>query len=93
MLFEPFELKLKSLIGRIENAYLLSTKNNEFKLKKAEAALEALAPRHVLERGYSVAYKGNKPITNTSELVVGDDLKVRFANGTAEVKVLKILSE
>lgn len=93
LLFEPFELKLKSLIGRIENAYLLSTKNNEFKLKKAEAALEALAPRRVLERGYSVTYKDGKPITNALELIVDDDLKVRFANGTAEVKVLKILSE
>lgn len=91
--FEPFEFKLNTLVNQIENSYSLIIKNSEIRLKKAETALEALSPKNVMERGYSVVYKNNKPIIDSSKLEVGDELKVCFADGKAEVKVLKILSE
>ncbi len=93
MLFEPFEYKLNTLFNRIENSFTLITKNNEIKFKSVEAVIENLAPKRVMERGYSVIYKNNQPITTTEELLIGDNLNVRFSNGCAEVKVLKILSE
>lgn len=93
MLFEPFEYKLNTLLNRIENSYTLITKNNEIKLKQVETIIESLAPKRVMERGYSVIYKNNKPITDAEKLEVGDNLDVRLANGSAEVTVLKLLSE
>ena len=92
-LFEPFELKLNNLVSRIQNAYILTVKNYELKFKKAEILLETLAPKRVMERGFSVVYKNSEPIADASELVIDDKLNIRFANGSAEVKVLKILSE
>ncbi len=93
MLFKPFELKLNTLVNRIENSYILITKNHEIRLKKAETALEALSPKQVMQRGYSVIYKGNQPVLDASKLKVGDELNVRFANGKAKIKVLKLFSE
>lgn len=93
MLFKPFELKLNTLVNRIENSYILITKNHEIRLKKAETALKALSPKKVMQRGYSVIYKDNQPVLDATKLEVGDELNVRFANGKAEIKVLKLFSE
>lgn len=93
MLFEPFELKLTTTINRLKNAYILSIKNNEIKLNKAVASLEALSPNDVMRRGFSVAYKNGTAVTNSSDLEVGDNLNLRFLSGNADVKVLKITTE
>ena len=92
-LFESFEFKLNTLVNHIENSYSLIIKNSEIRLKRSETALEALSPKKVMERGYSVVYKNGKPVISSTELEIGDELKAGFANGRAEVKVLKILSE
>lgn len=93
MLFEPFELKLTTTINRLKNAYILSIKNNEIKLNKAVASLEALSPNDVMRRGFSVVYKNGTAVTNSFDLEVGDNLNLRFLSGNADVKVLKITTE
>ena len=92
-LFEPFDLKLRMLVNRIENSYILTVKNNEIELNKADIALETLSPERVMERGYSVIYKNDKIVVDASKIEINDNLKVRFAKGNADVKVLKIFSE
>ena len=92
-MFEPFDLKLRMLVNRIENSYILTVKNNESELNKADIALETLSPERVMERGYSVIYKNDKIVVDASKIEINDNLKVRFAKGNADVKVLKIFSE
>ena len=92
-LFKPFEIKQSSIFEQIKNSFVLLLKNNEIELKESVAALEALSPKSVMERGYSIVLKNNKPIVDTSKLKIGDELNIRFANGSAEVKVSKLLSE
>lgn len=92
-LFKPFEIKQSSIFEQIKNSFVLLLKNNEIELKESVAALEALSPKSVMERGYSIVLKNNNPIVDTSKLKIGDELNIRFANGSAEVKVSKLLSE
>ena len=92
-LFKPFEIKQSSIFEQIKNSFVLLLKNNEIELKESVAALEALSPKSVMERGYSIVLKNNKPIVDTSKLKIGDELNIRFTNGSAEVKVSKLLSE
>ncbi len=92
-LYEPFEIKLTSVFNSVKNSYVLIIKNNEIKLKKAQASFEALSPKAVMSRGFSIAYKNSSPVMNSAELELGDKLKLRFLNGDAEVEVLKIFSE
>ena len=92
-LYEPFETKLSSVFNMVKNSYVLITKNNEIKLKKVQAAVESLSPKAVMERGFSVVYKNGLPVINSSVLENSDELNLKFSNGSADVKVLKIFSE
>lgn len=47
--------------------------------------LEALNPLSVLARGYTAVYKDMKMITRSSEVHVGDALRIRFADGEIDV--------
>jgi len=93
MLFDPFEFKLNTTINRVKNAYVLKIKNSEIKLNKAVASLRALSPNEVMKRGYSVVYKNGNAVTSASDLEVEENINLRFFNGNADVKVLKITTE
>ena len=93
MLYEPFENKLTLAKNKIKNAFLLLTKNNELEFQKVKTRVDSLSPKQVMNRGYSVVYKNGSPVTDYSQLECDDELKLRFFNGSAEVKVLKIFSE
>lgn len=58
-----------------------------YEIGAAAARLDALSPLAILGRGYAVAYKGGKAVTDSGELSKGDELDVRFAKGKAKVKV------
>ena len=88
LLFAPFEIKLDFTINRIKNACILNYKNNEVRLNKTIASLNALSPERVMERGYSVVYKNSSVITNAEMLEYDDKLTLRFIKGKADVKVI-----
>lgn len=68
-----------------------------FKLDRAEKSLarnaeviSALNPLGVLVRGYSVTSSGDRIITKSSELNVGDELDIRLAEGGVKACVTEI---
>ncbi|QMU55598.1 MAG: exodeoxyribonuclease VII large subunit [Candidatus Mycalebacterium zealandia] len=64
----------------------------QYELSALALRLDGLSPLATLERGYSVAYaKSDKPVTDASSLREGDELKIRFARGTALAEVKKLL--
>lgn len=90
-LFEPFDFKLSVTVNRFINAYNLNIKNCENKFNRIAASLEVLSPKSVMKRGFSVVYnKNNNVILNSDDINCDDELKIRFLNGSADVKVLKI---
>ncbi len=64
-------------------------KLNEFKglLSETAARLDALSPLKTLSRGFgAVTLKGNS-VQSVNELQIGDDIKIRFADGEADCTV------
>ena len=92
-IFTPFELRLDSVNERFKTAYLLKVKNNDALLNKLTARLDALSPIKVMERGYSAVYSDGKLINSADDIKVDSTLNIRFAKGSADVKVLNKTTE
>ena len=72
-----------------------SAVKNEFALKAKEfstvcAKLDALSPLKILSRGYGVASKSGKIISDVKLLETGDIINLRLSNGEAECEVREI---
>jgi exodeoxyribonuclease VII large subunit len=53
------------------------------------ALLDAYSPLKVLERGYSLVEYEGQPVRDVNEVSIGDDIRIRFARGTAEARITK----
>ena len=68
----------------MEQAILHRQTQNRQTLTGLTAQLEALSPLAVLSRGYTLTQDGQgSVVTSASRLSSGDDLTIRFADGTA----------
>lgn len=57
-------------------------------LLQLEAKLDGLSPLNVLERGYAVVQRPDEtPVTRAAQTAVGEDLDVRWTDGTARTTV------
>ncbi len=59
----------------------------EEKLKGLVGKIESLNPLAVLSRGYSVASKAGKTVKSVREVVKGDLLSLRFADGVVQTEI------
>ena len=67
------------------------TQNAKAKLGGLASKLDALNPLRVLSRGYAAVFDGeNTPLTGVHALSVGQEIRIRFANGTASAGVGEI---
>ena len=64
-----------------------------YALHLAAGKLQALNPLAVLARGYSIAEKQGKAVSDAAELKKGDELLLRFQKGRARTTVQKIEGE
>lgn len=72
-----------------------SALKNSYALKSKEfssfcAKLDALSPLKILSRGYVVASKGGKIVSDIASLEKGDMINLRLSNGEAECEVKEI---
>lgn len=84
------EKNLVSLCGRLESAYNRKVADCERKFVTAVSKMEAMSPLKVMSRGYSLTYKGEKIISNTKELKIGDNVDIRLADGEFSASVTNI---
>ena len=78
-------LELDRISDRLSTEYrqILHRKKNSF--VKQAAALDAMNPLKVMMRGYLLAAdQNNKPVQSVRQLTVGDRLKLRLYDGSAE---------
>lgn len=85
--------RLISLTYGLKNSYsaLLSDKKERFSADCAK--LDAMSPLSTIGRGYALAYKGDSPIKSIKCIDVGDKIKIRFSDGTADCTVNTISGE
>lgn len=60
------------------------------KITSLEEKLNLLKPENILKRGYSITLVNGKPITNTEEVSVGDELETVIYKGVINSKVSNI---
>lgn len=87
-LTESCKQETDNLSLRMDYAMKSIVQKNALRLGAQIEKLDALSPLKVLSRGYTVAYKDNIPVTKSSCLSPGDDLNLRFADGTVSCRVL-----
>ncbi len=88
------ETRLKNLEARLLSTHSSIRDKAHAALDKAERSLSAhaemisaLNPMSILVRGYSVTYRDGKIITGSDELEKGDEVELRFANGSARAEI------
>jgi exodeoxyribonuclease VII large subunit len=57
------------------------------------AQLDALSPLRVMERGYSLVYKGERLVKSVEPFAIGDELMVRLKDGSITAHVTEIVRE
>lgn len=81
------ENELVYLARRMDSAYRETVISREAAFTSNVAKLNALSPLAVLTRGYSITEKDSAVITSVKEVVSGDELSIRFADGKIKAVV------
>ncbi|MCJ9427819.1 exodeoxyribonuclease VII large subunit [Kordiimonas marina] len=82
--------RLKSLDRRVTPAYSRRLADLSSRLEASGRMLESLSYTRVLDRGYAlVTDAGGTPVSRAGALSTGDQVNVRFADGTTAMEVLE----
>ena len=80
--------RLREPVQRLRGAASRVTETLAMDLQRLQAHLIHLNPQSVLERGYSITYAADGTVVrNSSQVVVGDAVKLTFAQGWAQTQV------
>jgi len=82
--------RLDNASQKLHNAAKARVQLERARLTKTVASLDALSPLGVLARGYSIAMKENKTVSNIHELSPGDRLNLHLQNGSCGVIVWEV---
>ncbi len=83
------EQRLDELSARIRTAVRTKLERAERSLISQADMISALNPLGVLARGYSLTNSEQGVVTSASQLKPGDEITVRFADGSARAKVIE----
>lgn len=81
------EQHLNQMIKRLESAFGNIISEKERKFITVVSGLEAMSPLKVMCRGYSLVYKEEKIISNSSCLEPGDKVDIKFYKGSAAAEI------
>jgi exodeoxyribonuclease VII large subunit len=85
--FANEEAEIERRARRVKEAVRRLTREQEHKLELLEKRATLANPLNILERGYSIALKNGKKITNSSQVNQGDIITLVVANGIIECTV------
>lgn len=81
-------LKVDAYIKRLENKMQLIYKEKESKYAKIVSRLDTLSPLKTLARGYCLAENEGKIVKKASDVKSGDELDLKFQDGSRKAKVV-----
>jgi exodeoxyribonuclease VII large subunit len=87
-IFHQYSQRLDELQQKIEKSFLRQINLRTDQLKHNEARLNALNPKNVIQRGYSITYdQKGKVIRTVKDINEGDLLLTEFGDGKTESRV------
>jgi exodeoxyribonuclease VII large subunit len=97
MLFRLLDARAKSLRRRLDACqeplvrYPTRVQRERQRLRSSVATLQAVSPLSVLSRGYAIAFsrtrRGRKPILDSAQVKVGEQIEVQLKRGRLEATV------
>lgn len=58
------------------------------KLELSEQYVKMVSPEYILKRGYTLTFKGGKIVKHAGDLIGGDEISVKFADGERKGKII-----
>ncbi|MBM76815.1 MAG: exodeoxyribonuclease VII large subunit [Proteobacteria bacterium] len=80
--------RLEKAKESLKSSFYIQQQERTKRLVRAMGMLDALSPLKVLERGYSIALKDNRPVSDVAQIKKRDVLELRLGRGKATVRVL-----
>ncbi len=80
---QPVDEYKRSMVAEILHRVQLHRKT----MQAISGKLDALSPRAILERGYSICIKDERVVRSVSDVSVGDELRILFQDGEAMSEV------
>ena len=62
--------------------------NYEKRLSDCTARIDAMSPLKVISRGYAAVSANGNSVKNVADILVGQKLTLKFADGTADCEVI-----
>lgn len=90
VMFEVYRDKVAELFDNANTSFAEIIADSRLKMAGACGRLEALNPLSVLSRGFAVAERDGKIIRQKSEVNVGDEVTLRFADGSVRSTITEI---
>ena len=89
-IFLGMQKELQSISQQLPRSIRAVLLSRRAKWEHSTAKLQALSPLNILERGYAVVFDAQgRPLTDSSRVSVGNDVKVRLAHGGLDARVVK----
>ena len=85
--------RLSALEKRNSAAFQRYMERLSSQLSERIGRLESLSPLKVLSRGYSLVYSGDRLLSSTDGISVGDTVDIRFGKGTASAEIKEVHEE
>lgn len=85
-----YRQRIEMALLKLRTGTQKAIEKRQARVAAAASLLDSLSPLKVLERGYSIVFKGKSVVRSASQVKAGDDLKLRLTDGDIEVKVTKI---
>lgn len=87
---ENCELYLDSLVSNLNNSFDNILKTNSAQFSLICSKLDSLNPLKVLARGYSLTKKDDSVISSKTQLSVGDNVLLYFADGNVTAEITEV---
>ena len=81
-------LKIDTYIKNMEHSINVKYKDKKTKWLELVAKLDALSPLKTLTRGYCLAEANGKIIKTSKELTKGDNIDLKFSDGTKNAEII-----
>ncbi len=81
--------KVTKLENDLRSYFKTNLSNYKSRLASSHDKLELLNPRNIMSKGYSIVKMDNKVITDTKDIVIGDNLEIILASGLIRADVKK----
>lgn len=91
---EFFRQRIKTLSDQLDHRVMQSLKQKKERLSRVVTSLEAIDPKNLLKKGYSILFseKEGSVITKTRSLKTGDHIKILVSDGEVLSTINKVIN-